>query len=213
MNFRKELSDVVKWSDAFQGLYFQATFLRSVCFPLVNEAGWEEDLEYQMGIHQKDFEAINKVIMDKMKLLNDSYVANGLEALKEEMRAVDGKERDGIKLMLMVYNYLNKEFNPGEVNHWKVVVIEEGRRVSGNYQLYMNGWIIHARASKFPKPRDCSESYFGSGTKYCYCIDFQDDKGVCSLEFKRWETIPPFSGKWSHTTWYNTQQYYAYSYE
>ena len=174
------MKEAEKWSKAFQGLYMQASFLRSVCFPLMRtEQGWEDDLASQMDGHKKDFQEINEVIKKKLLELKNNYMNNAKKSL-EEYFGMDKNWSDwGWQLMINVYSYLNDNFNPGDGLKWNVIVLPEDyiNHIHDDFaRVTRRGWAVFAQYGRLSVRVECNEWYIFVGTKYLYCQKIAGNK-------------------------------------
>lgn len=141
------MKDAEKWAKAFQGLYMQATFLSSVCFPLLRTTpGWENDLSFQMDNHQKHFEQINVAIKNKLTALKNNFFENGKAALPEYLNLPGNWVQDHfLTNMRTVFHYLNNNFNPGEGLKWNVISIRDDHISYISPELFRfvkNNWAL-----------------------------------------------------------------------
>ena len=169
------MREAEKWSKAFQGLYMQATFLRSVCFPLMRTkqvASWEHDLASQMDDHNKDFKEINEVIKKKLIQLKKDYMSNAKNALEKYFGMDENWSDWGWQLMINVYSYLNNNFNPGNGRKWNVIVLPEDKinHVHDDFvRVTRRGWAVFAQYGPLGSPQNCDEWYHFVGTKPLFC--------------------------------------------
>ena len=159
------MMDTEKWSHAFIALYMQASMLRSACFPLMHtEHDWQNTLDFQVKIHQKELEEITETAKQKLNYLKENAVANGRNALPEWLN--DNWTTWGWELMRRTQWYLNDNFDDGTGTKWNVIVVPSS---DVNYRfpalLYVsktNGLSLiagHGKIKSGKNPEVCDESY------------------------------------------------------
>ena len=100
----------------------QGSFLRSACFPLMKgDPNWNGTLQYQMAIHQREFQQISQVTSTKLKDLQANAIANGFRALPLWLDDNWGK---GEQFVTKTFFYMNDNFNDGSQTLWNVFLTE-----------------------------------------------------------------------------------------
>ena len=164
-----------RWSNGFIAIFTQASVLRSVCFPLINNGtpGWESTWQTQTNIHKQELEDISKKHVERLEILRRNYYNNGREAFPKWIK--NNWSGDGPHLMKTVYNYMNDNFDDGSDTKWNVIVIgKKGQNFCNPGLMCIDGpdrWqVIVGRGSPHAGGYvECDETYWPFTQKFNYC--------------------------------------------